>query len=144
MALVQAGVIVLMVLAQLFTFDDFLNIFLSMYISGDAGTYLVASGLVAAEVFSLPFLLRLKVSDALRIFSMILLWLVTAMWLALSIFLPIKEPGLSSTGLLGGLADISASQLFFFGIVFSMLTVLNSWGNWPIAEKKGIFKQWKR
>lgn len=143
LSLVQSGVLVVIVLAQLFSFEDYLNIFTSMYLADKSTTYLIASGIVAAEVLALPFLLRLKLSPAMRVFSMILLWVVSITWLSLSIFLPLNQPGLSSTGLLGGLVDVTSSRLAIFGVIFAILTVINSWGMWPlINNKKGL--KWNR
>lgn len=142
--LVQSGIIVVIVLAQLFSFEDYLNIFASMYLANEPNSYLIASSIVAAEVFSLPFLLRLKLSPAMRVFSMLLLWVVSATWLVLSIYLPINQPGLSSTGLLGGLVNITSSQLVIFGIIFTSLTIINSWGMWPFAKHRKGFLKWKR
>lgn len=142
--LVQAGILVVLILAQLFTFEDYLNIFYSMYLWDKPLTYLFASTIVAAEVLSLLFLLRLKLSPAMRVFSMFLLWFVSATWVSLSVFLPINQPALSTTGLLGGLVDITSWQLAVFGIVFSILTIINSWGMWPIEKKRKGLSRWKR
>lgn len=146
-ALFQAGVLVIIILAQLFTYEDMLAIFSSMYLADATNTHLIASSLVAAEVFSLPFLLRLRLSPAMRVFSMLLLWIVSSFWFLLGVLLPLKEPAMTSTGLMGGLVDVSFVPLIIFGSVFAMLTIITSWGMWPLVKKSrwGRLRSiWKR
>lgn len=135
-ALMQAVVLVVVIVAQLFTFEDFLSIFVDMHLASDAMTYLVASSLVSAEVFSLPFLLRLKLSRAMRVFSMLLLWMVTLSWFTLGVILPIAEPGMSTTGLLGSLVDVKPGYpLIISAVLFGLLTTWSTWGLWPFNHK---------
>lgn len=136
-ALMQAVVLVVVIVAQLFTFEDFLSIFVDMHLASDATTYLVASSLVSAEVFSLPFLLRLKLSPAMRVFSMLLLWIVSVSWFAIGVILPITEPGMSTSGLLGSLVDVKPGYpLIISSILFGLLTAWSTWGLWPFNHKK--------
>lgn len=146
-ALFQAGLLVILVVTQLFTYEDMLAVFNSMYLADTTYTHLLASSLVAAEVFSLPFLLRLKLSPAMRVFSMLLLWAVSSFWLLLGLLLPLKEPAMTSTGLLGGLIDVPFTPLIIFGFIFAVLTIVTSWGMWPFVKKskKGLLRFiWKR
>lgn len=137
LALVQAGLVVMLVVAQLFTFEDFLQIFIDMNLASDSVTYLLASMIVVGEVFSLPFLLRLKISKAMRVFSMLLLWFVSLSWLTIALLITIKDLSVESSGLLGSVVEVGPGAiLVIFTMFFATLTVINSWGMWPLVKAK--------
>ena len=81
-ALLLAGILVIMAVGQLFSFEKFIPLIESYWLPGGHGTaVVVASLLVTAEVFALPFLLRMRLSTLMRIVSMVAGWLVVAGWL---------------------------------------------------------------
>lgn len=132
-AIVYAVILVVLVVAQLFTFDDFLSLV------GDFGfpggiryAHFIAALLVASEVFALPFLLRMQLSPAFRWFSMILGWLVAIIWTKISIWLVIHEGIANNVGFLGTVVSLQPGWwAIFISIALGVLAAWASWGMWP-------------
>jgi hypothetical protein len=134
LAYVQTAVIVVLVLAQLFFLEDFLKIFTDFELFTDPQAYFIGSFIIWAEVFSIPFLLGMKLSKAFRVFCMLLLWLVTIFWIFLSIWLPFDG---RDSGLLGGFVVVSSGlPIVVFSILFGGMSINNIWGLWPLDRKR--------
>lgn len=139
-AIYLAGIFVVFAVAQLFGFENFLEILSSEEVfGGEVGSKLFAVLIVVFEVFSLPFLLRMKVSRLMRFSSMICGWLATAIWLYVCIrFLP---SGSSDIGLLGGIVELTPGWWSVFMILgLGIMSAWASWGMWP-GLKKLSFKK---
>ena len=69
-ALLLAVILLVMVLAQLFSFEKFVPLIEKFgFPGGEAMAVLVAGVIVISEVFTLPFLLRMRLSPLMRLFS---------------------------------------------------------------------------
>ncbi len=130
--------ILVMALCQLITFSKFVEIIyqtnLFPYIYD--GVALVAT-LILFEILAVPFLLRLKISDGLRVTSMIMGWLIVLTWLFLSIWMWRAPNPSGQWGLFGTLIPLMAGP---WSIAFSAALVTGmawaSWGLWPLKYPK--------
>ncbi len=137
-AYAYAAVLVILVLAQLFTFEKFLILLESFWLPGGKPTaYLLGSIIVVCEVMALPFLLRLKLSPLMRITSMALGWLVPIIWLLLTLWLLFTVNAVSNIGLLGTTVKlIPGWWAVFFCVAIGMMAAWASWGLWPFESPK--------
>ena len=138
LALAFAGIIVVFAVAQLFSFEDLIGLFESFWMPGGIrfAHFLVAL-LVIVEVFSLPFLLRIRVSLAMRLFSMMCTWLVAGIWLYISLWLMVSTNAVSNIGFLGTVIKLLPgwwSVLVSVGL--AVLAGWSSWGMWPLRTRK--------
>lgn len=132
-AYIQAAILVVLSLIQLFFLQDFLDIFTNMELGTQSQAYLLGAFIIWAEVFSIPFLLRMKLSRAFRAFCMLLLWVITIFWLYLALRLPFDG---RDSGLLGGFIKVSSGlPLAVFAIIFGSLSMNNIWGLRPLDRK---------
>lgn len=136
MAYFYAGLLVLIVFCQLFTFDDFLKLFVSYSLpGGEVMANFMASFIVVSEVFALPFLLRMSLSRLMRIVSMVFSWIVAASWLKISIWLIISDDSTSNFGLLGTLVHLNIGWwAIFFCLAMCTMAAWSSWGLWPVIK----------
>lgn len=137
-ALIYAVILVIFAVAQLFTFDDFLELVITFNLPVSALLVgAIAPVLVASEVFALPFLLRMPLSTAFRRFSMGLGWLVATLWLFITLWLVTSDPTVTSVGFLGTVGHLSQG-LWAVGVslLLGVLTIWASWGLWPGARAK--------
>lgn len=131
-ALISAGVITIMTVAQLFSFEKFiplLNSFgLPSWLSGQA----VAVTLVVASVWALPFLLQMKLSVAMRWVSMVAGWIVAAVWVGLTLLINISGNVIDNVGLLGASVTlIPGWWAVCVALALCVLVAWASWGQWP-------------
>lgn len=129
-----AGIIILMVVAQLFTFEDFPEVIARMDIwNGGDYAALWAAVIVTFEVFMLPFLLGMRLSILMRFVSMVAGWCVVAVWLATSVWADKS----SDSGLLGATATLaSGAWMTFFCLALAVLMIWASWGMWPLSRQR--------
>jgi hypothetical protein len=133
-----AAILVVFVLGQLFTFEKFLVLLEDFYLPGGAPmAHLVGGLLVSSEVLALPFLLRMDLSQRMRITSMVLGWLVPVVWLKLSFWIIITGNLADNIGFLGTLTKFSPGwPSLLISIALGILAAWASWGLWPIKPKK--------
>ena len=138
LAIAYAAIIVVLAVTQLFSFEKFLVIAQSYSMPGGvAFAALLSSLIVIIEVFALPFLLRMRLSKAMRIVSMWCGWLVALVWYLISLWLMFKPVVIDNVGIFGGLVSLRPGWWFVFICVgMGVLTGLISWGMWPLARKK--------
>ncbi|HEY8885919.1 MAG TPA: hypothetical protein VIM31_00240 [Candidatus Microsaccharimonas sp.] len=136
-AIFYAVIIVVMVVAQLFTFDEFLKLVTSFgFTGGIRYAHFLAAFLVVAEVFALPFLLRMPLSTAFRWFSMILGWFVALIWLKISLWLMIQDTFANNVGFLGTAVNLMPGWwAVLVSVAFGILAAWASWGMWPRRTK---------
>lgn len=142
MSLFYAVLIVVMVVAQLFTFEAFLELFASFEFPGGRTTgYVLASVLVAAQVFALPFLLRMAVSPAFRMFSLLSAGLVADIWLFVTLWLAIVQPTVANVGFLGTVVETMPGWwAVCIALAFGILATWAAWGMWPQTQTRGAKK----
>lgn len=133
-----AALLVVAVLTQLFSFDSFVELFISFNLPlSDSWSYALAPVIVAAEIFAIPFLLRMRLSIAFRWFSMLLGWLVPALWLYLSFWTTIESPDVRTLGFLGTVVNLTPGWWAVGASIF--VGVLAGWvsrGMWPAPLSK--------
>jgi len=137
-ALMYASIIVVLVVAQLFSFDKFLTIVESYWLPGGVVfAHFLAAYLVIVEVFALPFLLRMRVSLAMRVVSMGCGWLVALIWLGISLWLVISTNAVGNIGFVGSVVALAPGWwAVFISIALGTLSAWASWGMWPLVRKK--------
>lgn len=138
-----AAILVIMVVAQLFTFDAFLELFASFQLPGGPATgYTLAAVLVAAEVFALPFLLRMNLSPAFRWFSLLCAGLVSDIWLFVTIWILVVGVDVATVGFLGTVVDTMPGWwAVFISLAFGILALWSAWGMWPATSKRRASKK---
>ena len=132
-SLLYAAILVVFLVAQLFTFDEFTALILSFNLPfSDKGVLVIAPLLVMAELFALPFLLRMKLSFAFRWLSMLFGWLVPVLWLFISSWVVSTQPGAETVGFLGTVVSVIPGWwAIFVSIALGILASWASWGMWP-------------
>ena len=128
-----AAILVVFAVAQLFTFDTFTELISSYGLpGGETMGYFLASLLVVAEVFALPFLLGMTISPAFRWVSMVLSWLAPLILLKLAFWGAAINETVSSAGFLGTLVSIMPGWwAVFVSIALAIMAAWTSWGLWP-------------
>lgn len=136
-AYAYAGILVIILVAQLFTFDKFLILLESFWLPGGVLiAHLVGSVIVCIELLALPFLLRLNLSPLMRIVSMVSGWLVPIVWLKLALWLIFTVNAVSNFGLLGTtISMIPGWWTVFICIAIGVMAAWASWGLWPVKHK---------
>lgn len=132
-AITYAVVLVVMVVAQLFTFNDFSKLVTDFGLPGGVqSAHFLAAFLVFAEVFALPFLLRMQVSPDFRWLSMILGWVVVLIWGTISPWLVFHEGITNNVGFLGTVVQLMPGWwAVFISIALGIVAAWASWGMWP-------------
>lgn len=135
-----AGLLIVMVLCQLFTFDGFLTYMESLWLPiSNPMTHLLTGLIVTAEVFALPFLLGLKLSPLMRFISMVCGWFVPSVWLFLSLWINLTTNNITNAGFLGSLVDVVPGWwAVFLSASFAILAAWASWGMWPFKSQPKI------
>lgn len=136
-AYMYAIILVVFLLAQLYTFDDFLRLVESFGLPGGiAVAHLLGGIIVASELLALPFLLGMSLSPLMRTFSMGLGWLVPSIWIKLSFWLVLTVNSVPNVGLLGTKVRLMPGWwAVFFCIAIGILAAWASWGLWPFTSK---------
>ncbi|MBC7564770.1 hypothetical protein H7100_00855 [Candidatus Saccharibacteria bacterium] len=144
-AVFYAVVLVVMAVAQLFTFDDFMKLLVDFGLPGGVpGAHFLGAFLVTAEVFALPFLLRMSLSTAFRWVSMVLGWIVAGIWTVLTSWLVIRDTVTSNVGLLGTNVNLMPGWwAICISLSFGILAAWAAWGMWPYQRsiKRGQHQQ---
>ena len=128
-----AGVLVVMAVAQLFTFEEFLVLVEGFGLPGGAVfAHLFTAILITAEVFALPFLLRMSLSPLFRWVSMISGWIVALLWIFITFWLAVNPGYVTNVGFLGTIAEMMPGWwAVFMSIALGILATWASWGMWP-------------
>jgi hypothetical protein len=137
-AKVYAAILVVMVLLQLFSFPDFVNLFYGFSLPGGHVFAVALAGIVAtAEVFAIPFLLGMRLSPAFRAFSMFLGWLAPAIWLFILTSLIVANEAVANSAILGSKLIVPPSWgLLFLTLALGLLAAWASWGLWPLKHAR--------
>jgi len=132
-ALLFAVILLLMAVAQLFSFEKFVPLIETFGLpGGEAMAVLTAGVIVVSEVFALPFLLRMRLSPLMRVVSMMCGWLTVASWLVLVIWANVAKPDIETVGFLGTSIDLLLGWwTVVYVIALGILAAWASWGMWP-------------
>lgn len=127
-ATLYAGLLTVLAVTQLFTFDTFIELFPALGLP-----VALAPIIVASEVFALPFLLRMRLSPAFRVLSMGLGWVVALAWSVVSVMA--LQQGAVTVGYLGTLVELTPGWwAVLIAVSFGILAVWSSWGLWPLKR----------
>lgn len=137
-SLLYAGILVIFVVAQLFTFSKFIVLFQTFSLPGGATfAYFASALLVTAEVFALPFLLSMKLSMAMRFLSMFMGWVVALMWIFITFWLNVSGSDVANIGFLGTVVSLLPGWwAFCVSLALAILSIWATWGMWPLIHKK--------
>lgn len=141
-SLLVSAILTVLIIAQLFTFEDFPAVIASLWLpGGEVMARFLAALLVVIEVFSLPFLLSMRLSPLFRVVSMVCGWLVVVIWSAIAIWENLMAGTIANGGLLGATIPLPTGWWnVFFSLALGVLVTWVSWGMWPFrggkSEKK--------
>lgn len=143
MALLYAILLIVMAVAQLFTFEEFIELITSfnLPLASGALVFVIPPLLVVSEVFALPFLLRMPLSRAFRWLSMILGWLAAFLWVFITGWVVLTAQPVEAIGFVGTVAPLTPGWwAVLISIAFGILAAWASWGMWP-RRGKSLKKQ---
>lgn len=128
-----AGLLLVMAVTQLFTFEEFIAYMQTIGLPlNEQVSFAIVPVIILAEVFALPFLLRMRLSMAFRYFSMFLGVLVGVLWFFISFRLASTYSQVDTVGFLGTLVNLAPGWwAVFMSLGFVVLAVWSSWGLWP-------------
>jgi hypothetical protein len=129
-----AALLVVMVTAQLFRYEEFAAVFKGL-LPGEVASVLVAL-IVVFEVAALPFLLGMRLSVLARWVSMVAGWIVASGWTILGVWTTIVD--IDNSGILGATVVIHPGWwLVAFGLCLcsAMLWVYVGMRSWTAAQK---------
>lgn len=137
-SLLYAVILVVMAVAQLYTFDTFVELVADFNLPlGGALAFIVAPLLVVFEVFALPFLLRMKLSPAFRVLSMASGWFAALIWLAVTLWLVTTHQAVETVGFLGTVGTLAPGWwAVLVSAALGILALWASWGMWPLTRSK--------
>lgn len=139
-SLAMAAILVVLAVAQLYSYEDFPDVVASMWLfGGRVDATIWAAIIVILEVGALPFLLSLRLSPAMRIISMIAGWLVVVFWLLISVWINMSINAVTNSGVLGATIPI-APDWWIVGVIalVGVMTAYVSWGMWPTRPHQQV------
>lgn len=135
-SLLYAAIIVILLVAQLFTYEDLPALIGGLgLLGGEACGPTTAVVLVVLELLALPFLLRMRLSPAFRVVSMAAGWLTAGTLL----FLTIWETAVhtSNSVLLGATVPLPVGAWnVCVSLALCVLAAWASWGLWPLGPTR--------
>jgi hypothetical protein len=97
--------------AQMVSFEKFVTALSQYHLAGDGWTVAIAIGVLALEVFSVPFLFRLPLSRAARFVSALYALLLPYAWMAMTLMALARGVAVSNSGIFGGFLQQPVSML---------------------------------
>jgi hypothetical protein len=134
---VYAVVLILMTIGQLYAFEKFIPLIADYWLPGGHGTAtLVAGIIVITEVFSLPYLLRMRVSPLMRWLGLVCSILVPLIWFVLSLVAISQTIAITNSGMLGAKVNVHAGLLqLVVTVAVAALAATSAHGLWPRHKK---------
>jgi hypothetical protein len=96
---------------QMVSFEEFVTALRQYHLAGDGWTVAIAIGILAFEVFSVPFLFRLPLSRAARFVSALYALLLPYVWTIMTLTALVKGVTVSNSGIFGGFLQQPVSML---------------------------------
>lgn len=136
-AWVYAAILTVMAVAQLFSFEKFLLLVQDYWLPGGYGTAMLTACLVVVcEVFALPFLLRMPLSQLMRWFSMGCAIVAALIWIMLALVSIAGDTAMTNSGMLGTKITVPVGGAqSALAIALLVLAALSSYGLWPTRNK---------
>lgn len=136
-AWIYAAVLTIMAVGQLFSFEKFIPLMTDYALPGGHGTGMLIAGLaVVAEVFALPFLLRMPLSPLMRWFSLVCSLLIAGLWLGLAITALTYSSTIHNSGMLGLKVVVPAGVAsLILSLIIGVLAIYSAVGLWPGSKK---------
>jgi hypothetical protein len=132
-SILYAVVLVVFGVAQLFTFETFLPYVQSLQLPlGESFNYILAPLIVVAEIFAIPYLLRMRLSPAFRYMSMGLGCMAAALWIFITLWINLSNVSVETVGFLGDVVTLAPGWwAVFISLALGVLAIWSSWGLWP-------------
>ncbi len=103
---------IIMLVAQLFTFEDTAPLIESFGLGGGEPFAKVLAGcIVIAELLALPFLLRMRLSPLMRMVSMVSGWVAALWWVYIALFSLAAGTSIANVGFFGVVVNIPSGIL---------------------------------
>jgi len=136
-SLLFAGSLVVLLVSQLFSFEDWPAAILQLGLpGGETMARTIAALMVTFELLALPFLLAMRLSPAFRIVSMVCGWLVAVKWFSLTLWEVIVAHTNASI-LLGTTVPLPVGWWnVCIALALCVLAAWASWGMWPKKSSK--------
>ena len=130
-----AACLIILAVAQLYKYEDFPEVLAGFGLPGGAvGAPIYAALIVTAEVLAVPFLLRMRLSPAMRIVSMASGWLVIGLWLMIAIAGNLAGY-MGNSGVLGATVPVIIGWwMVFMFVALGVLAGWSAWGMWPCHQ----------
>lgn len=130
-AWLYAFILVVMVCAQLVSFEKFIPLINNYALPGGYGTATLVAGLIVVlEVFALPFILRMRLSHYMRWFSLGCSVLAPLLWVKISIYSMVFGP-VKNGGLMGVHTALDSFLQLVVALALLGLACVVSYGLWP-------------
>lgn len=134
-AWVYATILVIMLIGQLFAFEKFIPLIQDYWLPGGYGTtVLVACCIAVAEVFALPYLLRMPLSPLMRECSRVLSIIVPVAWGTLTVYHFATGDILENAGMLGAKVTVSPLLQLVGSVVLLVFAIVVIRGFRPTAK----------
>lgn len=132
-----AAVFVILAVAQLYSYEDFPDVIASFWLPGGRTfAALFAALLVVSEVLAIPFLLFMRLSPAMRVFSMVAGWVAIISWLITAVSIGVSDNAITNGGILGATVPIApgwGTIILIAGL--GALSGWISWKMWPLRKR---------
>jgi hypothetical protein len=125
-AVLYAGILVVFIVSQLFSFEEFLVLVQSFQLpGGDTLAYVSAALFISVELF-------MRLSFAFRYVSMLCSWLAAVAWVYISTWLLLSNSQVDTVGFLGTVISVMPGvPALLISLSLCVLAVWSSWGLWP-------------
>lgn len=133
--MLYAFLLLVMALTQLVNFEAFAELIIAQGLVGRDGAIALAVALLALEIFSLPFLLRMWLSRLARFVSAVSVLLVAAAWLTISLQATVAGHVFANMGIFGDFLNVSTGTAL---VVSLALTILSIWTFSTLGGVKAI------
>ena len=143
-AVLYAAILAAFTVAQLFTFEDFIELLPSFGLPlHDVVVAALPATLIACQLFAIPFLLRMWLSPAFRWISMLAGWLAALLWVVISVWVvSTGGNGAETVGFLGTAVDLVPGWWsVLVAISLAIVAAWSSWGLWPNRSSKKVVEK---
>ncbi|MFZ1360579.1 MAG: hypothetical protein WAS27_00910 [Candidatus Saccharimonadales bacterium] len=135
-SLACAGLLTIMLVSQLFTFEETVAVMEGLGLSK-----VILSVIVSMELFALPFLLRMRLSPLMRIVSMTTGWVVAVAWLAIAIT-SLSLHTYEGVGLFGTVLPLPVGVVsMLYVLLLSGLLLWVTVAGWPLQGRSRATKK---